>query len=175
MEFRFVEEYLQDSSNATKAAIRAGYAMDSAKVTASVLLKKPKVKSAIAKAQKEGAKICGITEARILQELALIAFAKPGDVIRMNSEGEADIDLNDLTKDAFKGTEINVSTSNSGGRKSRVVSVKTVKVSDKVKALETIGKHLGMFKEQLEVTHNNSLKDLIEQSFIEEPEKPVVN
>lgn len=165
MAMRFVEEYIKDSTSAKKAAVRAGYSIETSPQIASRLLADKRIKRLISESQKKGAEICGITAARVMQELALIAFAKPGDVVRQNSDGEAEVDLNDLSKDSFSGTEVNVSTVNSGGRKSRSVSIKTVKVADKLSALGLLGKQLGMFKEQVEVNHSMSLQDMIEQSY----------
>lgn len=172
MAMRFVEEYILDSSSAKRAAIRAGYSIDTSSQIASRLLRDTRIQKLIKDSQDTGAKICGITAARVLQELALIAFAKPGSIIRVDSEGEASIDLQDLSKDNAAGTEVLVNTMNSGGRKSKAVSVKTVKVADKIAALEKIGKHLGMFKDQVEVNHTTSLRDLIEAvpSLEAEPE-----
>lgn len=169
MQFRFVEEYLRDSSSAKKAAIRAGYSLDTSSQIASRLLKDPKIQKAIKESQAKGLKTCGVTAEMVIQELALIAFAKPGDLVRVNSEGEAEVDLNDLAKGSAAGSEVLVNMMNSGGRKTKAISVKTVKPSDKLQALTALGKHLGMFKEQVEVTHTQSLRDLIENSFETEP------
>jgi phage terminase small subunit len=61
----FVTSYLVDG-NGTQAAIRAGYAKQSAHVTASQLLRKPKIAAAIAQAQTkvEAATIADATERR---------------------------------------------------------------------------------------------------------------
>lgn len=165
MQLRFVEEFIKDSSSSKKAAIRAGYSIDTAAQIGSRLLTDKRIRKMIKDSQKKGADICGITAARVLQELALIAFAKPGDVVEVNADGEAEVNLKSLHA---AGAEVNVSMMDSGGRKSKAVSVKTVRPADKVAALTQIGKHLGMFKEQVEVNHNMSLKDMIEQSFKEE-------
>lgn len=166
---RFAEEFIKDSSSSKKAAIRAGYSIDTAAQIGSRLLQDKRVRKLIKDSQKKGAEICGITAARVLQELALIAFAKPGDVVSVNSEGEAEVDLNGLSRDKAAGSEVQVNLLDSGGRKSKSVSVKTVKPADKVAALTQIGKHLGMFKEQVEVNHTTTLKDLIDASFKDEP------
>lgn len=163
---RFVEEYLIDLS-ARGAAIRAGYSINTAASIGCNLLKDKRVQKAISKAQKRGADLCGITAARVLQELALIAFAKPGDMVTINTEGEAEVDL---TKSS--GAEVNVSMMDSGGRKSKAVTVKTVKPADKTAALIAIGKHLGMFTEKVEVSTNLTLKEMIEKSFIDETAEP---
>ena len=176
MAFRFVEEYLKDSTSVgagKKAAIRAGYSIDTSKVAASRLLADPRVVKLIEQSQKKGLEICGITAARVMQELALVAFSKPGDIIRTDADGEASINLLDLSKDSASGVEVNVSTITSGDKKSRAVSVKTIKPSDKIAALTTLAKLGNMFpKQEIEVSGKLSLADLISQSF-EEDEKPV--
>lgn len=175
MQFRFVEEYIRDSSSAKKAAIRAGYSLDTSSQIASRLLKDPKIQKAIKEAQNKGMKTCGITAEMVIQELALIAFAKPGDLVRVNSEGEAEVDLNDLSKGSGAGSEVVINMINSGGRKSKSVSVKAVTTAAKLDALKTLAKIQGISTEKVEVTHTQSLKDLIETSFesdsdVSEPE-----
>lgn len=49
----FVRAYVENSGNGTQAAIRAGYAPDSAHVAASNLLKNPKVQEALKKLRAE--------------------------------------------------------------------------------------------------------------------------
>ena len=81
---RFVEEYLIDL-NATKAAIRAGYSPKTADVQGPRLLGKVRVSCAIARAKAERSRRTGITQDRILQELARIAFLNPVDVLDLQS------------------------------------------------------------------------------------------
>ena len=56
---RFIEEYLIDL-NATQAAIRAGYSVDSAKEIGCENLTKPNIQTAIAKAMAERSKRTGV-------------------------------------------------------------------------------------------------------------------
>lgn len=65
---RFVEEYLIDS-NATQAAIRAGYSEKSAYSIAGENMKKPEIVDAIAKGRAEIAKRNGLTIDDIIKEL----------------------------------------------------------------------------------------------------------
>lgn len=173
MAVRFVEEMVKDGSSQKKAAIRAGYSIETASQEASRLMKDPRVIRLMSDANKKAVEIVGITAARILQELALIAFARPGDVIKLNADGEAEVDLQGLGRDNASGAEVNVSTVSSGDKKSRAVSVKTVKPADKVAALVTIAKLSNFFpKQEIEVTGKLTLADLIAQSF-EEDKTPV--
>ena len=63
----FVREYLIDL-NATQAAIRAGYSVDTARAIGSENLSKPDIADAIAEAQAERAEKCEIDALWVLQE-----------------------------------------------------------------------------------------------------------
>ena len=77
---RFVEEYMIDL-NATQAAIRAGYSVKSASDIGGQLLGKTHVQRAIARAKAERSRRTGITQDRVLQELARIAFVNAADAL----------------------------------------------------------------------------------------------
>lgn len=160
---RFVHEYIMDPTNQTKAAIRAGYALGSAKGSGSRLMADPQVRAAIAARQEERAHKMGITEDRVLQELALIAFSQVQDVASTDEEGNLDVNMQKISRTSTP-SEIIVSTTR-GKHKSKIVTVKSVKLSDKVSALEKLGKHLGMFKEQIEHTGTLTLEQLVESSM----------
>lgn len=70
---RFVEEYLIDL-NATQAAIRAGYSVNSARDVGCENLTKPNISEAISKAMAERSKRTGINQDRVVRELAKIGF-----------------------------------------------------------------------------------------------------
>lgn len=72
---RFVDEYLQDPSNATQAAIRAGYKPDNANYTAYVLLKKEKIQAALAAERASLGRATWIDTARIMHEEGAVAFS----------------------------------------------------------------------------------------------------
>ena len=135
---QFCLEYLTDL-NATQAAIRAGYSENTANEQGSRLLAKVNVQKRIAKLQAERAERLQIQQDDILRELASIAFASPAhymDVVQ--DDGTSRI----LVKPTAEWTE---------QQKAAVTSIKNtpngieIRLSDKVKALELLGKHLGMF------------------------------
>jgi len=70
---RFCEEYLIDL-NGTQAAIRAGYSTTSAHSTASEILSYPNIQDYLSQRQKELQEATGVTQKRILEEYAKIAF-----------------------------------------------------------------------------------------------------
>jgi len=142
---RFIEEYLVDL-NATQAAIRAGYSPESAYSIGDENLKKPVIKNAIDKALAERSRRTGINQDRILLELAKIAFLNPIDVIDMD---EATIrgDANREDTAAIASVKVKTIPTPDGN-----IVEREVKTYDKLKALEQIGRHLGMWKDNINIS-----------------------
>ena len=155
---RFVEEYLIDL-NATQAAIRAGYSPDTAKSIGSENLTKPDLQVRIAKAMAERSKRTGVNADRVVMELAKIAFVNAGDVIDAET---ATLKPDAAREDTAAIQSVKVKTFGEDGLE------REIKMADKLKALELLGKHLGMFKDKVELsgtleTEKNKLDDLIRQ------------
>lgn len=142
----FVREYLVDL-NAAQAVVRAGYSPRAAKQTAYRIMNRPRVKAAVEAAMAERAAGLKITAERVLRELALLGFANVMDYFRPQADGTAHVDLSGLTRDqAAAITEVTVEEFVSGrGKAGREVRRVKVKLADKSRNLELIGKHLGMF------------------------------
>lgn len=158
---KFVEEYLIDE-DPTAAALRAGYSVKSAKSIGYSLLKHPLVSSELERINKNSLERIGITKDRVLQELAIIAFANVQDILTQDEEGNTRINLKYLPrKVAAAITEVNVETST--GR-TTVVKHK-LKLADKLNALDKIGKYLNMWKEQVDHNVTLTLEQLVEKSF----------
>lgn len=148
---RFVEEYLIDL-NATQAAIRAGYSPDTAGSIGAENLKKPEIKNRIDKAMAERSKRTGINQDRVLQELARIGFAKITDVVdpdtaKIRPDASED-DLACIQSIKIKPNEFGTE--------------REVKLYDKKAALVDLGKHLGLFKDKLELTGDMDLNITID-------------
>lgn len=147
----------------------------SARAIANDFLKDVRIAKIVKDRQNQVIKKTGITEDRIIQELIKIAFATPGQTITLDAEGEPDINLIGLSPEDAAGLEIQVNTVGTKDKKVKTVTVKTVRTSDRIAALEKLGKHLGMFADKLEVKTTVSLADLIEKSFkIDQPKYPVL-
>ena len=132
---RFCEEYLIDL-NATQAAIRAGYSQKTAFSIGVENLKKPLVQEYLQKLMDERSQRTEITADRVLQELAAIAFSDRTAIAQIEDGGIVTFTpTNQLDKDAKK----TISGIENGKYGTKVTTY------DKVKALELIGKHLGMF------------------------------
>ncbi|MGH1414848.1 MAG: terminase small subunit [Pelagimonas sp.] len=149
----FVEQYLIDL-NATQAAIRAGYSERTAEQQGSRLLGNVKVAKEIAKAKAARSERTEITQDRVLEELARIAFS---DLRRVLSNRGALIDVHDWDDDtagAISSVEV---VTKLGGEVDEdgnpiVDHVHKLKVWDKNAALEKLGKHLGMFKDRVQLS-----------------------
>lgn len=158
---RFVEEYLIDL-NATQAAIRAGYSPDSAADIGSENLRKPDIRARIDKAMAERSKRTGINQDRVLQELAKLAFVNPADMINFEKATvRPDAAEEDLA--CIQSVKVKTMSGDKGDMTER-----EVRMYDKKAALELLGKHLGMFRDKVEIsgtleTEKTKLDDLIKQ------------
>lgn len=152
---RFVDEYLIDL-NATQAAIRAGYSPDTAQQMGSENLSKPVIKAHIDRAMAERSKRTGINQDRIIRELARIAFVNPADIINAD---DATIKEDATEDDTAAIQSVKVKTLGEGKVE------REVRMADKIKALELLGKHMGMYQNNLSITVRESekLNDIISQ------------
>ncbi|MBD9303573.1 MAG: terminase small subunit [Lachnospira sp.] len=173
---RFCEEYLIEL-NATQAAIRAGYSPKTAEQTASRLLRNVKVQEYIAKRQKELSRSTEITQERVIKELALIAFSNNADyahVVEKKMQVEAGGALVDvLDKDGkpvmYRTVEPVLTEELTEEQKRALAVIKKgrdgleVKSCDKVKALELLGKHLGIFTDKIEANVNDTTRSELQE------------
>ena len=137
---RFVEEYLIDL-NATQAAIRAGYSVETAKEIGSQNFTKLHVRTAIEKAMAERSKRTGVTQDRIVLELARIAFVNATDVIADDATVMENATRDDTA--AIQSVKVKVIPTQNGDGVER-----EIKLGDKLKALELLGKHIGMWNDK---------------------------
>jgi phage terminase small subunit len=159
---RFVDEYLIDL-NATQAAIRSGYSERTAEQQASRLLRNVKVRAEVAKRQNAIAAKLEITQERIATELAKIGFANMQNYLSCTSEGDPFLDLSMLTEEqAAAIAEVTVEDFKEGrGEDARDVRKVKLKLNDKRAALVDLGRHLGMFKDRLEVSADEDLAAIL--------------
>ena len=130
----FVEEYLVDL-NATQAAIRAGYSAKTAAAQGIRLLRNVNIQTAIQEAMKKRESRTEVTQDMVVKELAAIGFAKATDYASIEGPLVTIKPTAQLTKDQAAAI-VGIEQGNFGIK---------VKLGDKVKALELLGKHLGMF------------------------------
>lgn len=156
----FADEYLIDL-NATRA-YRAAYPNckkdSSADAAARKLLGNTRIQTYISEQMKERQKRTEITQDRVIQELAQIAFAKITDYVEVQSDGEKNIVVVKSTEKLSKNQ-----VSAIAGIKQGKYGIE-IKLNDKEKALEMLGRHLGMWNDKInisgEINTNNPYKDL---------------
>ncbi len=155
----FADEYLIDL-NATRAYRKAYPSVkrdETAAQAGSRMLRNVKVAAYIQERMQERQKRTEITQDRVLQELAAIAFAKATDYAEVTDECVKIKDTKDLDEQQIRAI---------AGIKEGKFGIE-VKLNDKEKALELLGRHLGMFKDKVEVSgleeEKKKLGDILEQ------------
>jgi len=149
---RFVAEYLIDL-NATQAAIRAGYSPRTAEQQGSRLLGYAKVRAAVQKAQAERAERTEINADWVLSRLAQEATADLSDILDGTGAIKPIRDWPLIWRQGLvAGIEVNQNTIE-GVSMGEIVKVK---LSDRIKRIELIGKHVNVqaFRERLD--HSSS-------------------
>lgn len=139
----FVDEYLIDL-NATQAAIRAGYSVDTASAIGCENLTKPNIQQAIAERMAERSRRTGVNQDRVVLELAKIAFVKMTDIVDSNGKIKDTATDDDLS--CIESVKYKCSDTDTGYSVER-----EVKISPKLKALELLGKHLGMWNDKIDL------------------------
>jgi len=137
----FCQEYLIDL-NATQAYIRAGYKAKDAASMSSRLMTNDKVRARVDELLAARSARTGITQDRVLRELARIGFLDPTRLANMENATIA----NDATEDDRAAiASVKVKSGND-------YTEREIKFADKLKALELLGKHLGMFTDNVSVS-----------------------
>ena len=160
---RFCEEYLIDL-NATQAAIRAGYSVKTANEQGSQLLAKLSVQEEISAKMAERSKRTGVNQDRIVQELARLAFCNITDVVDRDGKIRDSATEDDLA--CIESMKVK-KTSIGNGENISDSEEREVKIYSKLKALELLGKHLGMWRDKQDInialpvviTGENELED----------------
>ncbi len=143
---RFVQEYLIDL-NATAAAKRAGYSEKTAYSQGQRLLKNVEVQAAIQKAEQERSERTEISADRVLEELAIVAFADMGHYVQLAEDGGVYLDFSAIPEGGTRAiAEIVQDEFGEGkGSEARTIRRTRFKLHSKLGALAAIAKHLGMF------------------------------
>lgn len=156
----FCNEYLV-TLNATDAAIKAGYSLRTANVIGPENLSKPCIQAYIKMHLKKREERTEICQDHVLIELSRIAFFDPGNLFDENGELKKISDMDEDTRAVIAGVDI--STSNGKNKETPILEItKKLKFVDKLKALELLGRHLGMFIDRGELhVVNETLEDAI--------------
>lgn len=162
----FIAEYLR-TQNATKAAIAAGYSEKTAYSQGSRLLKNVEIRNEIQAQRKEMVKAAKVDAQDVLSRL----------------KDEVEADIADLFDDEGKllpvwewplvwrqglisGIEVEELWEGRGEDRVQIGMLRKVKISDRLKRIELIGKHIGVqaFKERVEVDATEDLAALLSRA-----------
>lgn len=141
---KFIDEYLVDL-NATQAAIRAGYKEKTAYRTGAENLRKPQIQREIQKRMQERQQRTEVTQDMVVKELAAIAFSRATDYVEIRSNGVCSTVVIKPTSD-LSDQQIRAIA----GIKEGANGIE-IKLNDKEKALELLGRHLGMWNDKLDI------------------------
>lgn len=143
----FADEYLIDL-NATRA-YRVAYPSvkkdETAAAAAARMLRNVKVASYIQDRMEERQKRTEVTQDRVVEELAAIAFSKATDYVEIRSNGVAGMVIIKPTSE-LSDTQVRAIS----GIKEGANGIE-IKLNDKEKALELLGRHLGMWNDKLDI------------------------
>lgn len=143
----FADEYLIDlnATRAYKVAYPAVKKEATASAAAARTLRNVKVQAYISERMQERQQRTEVTQDRVIKELAAIAFARATDYVEIRSNGvcgtvviKPTADLSDEQVRAIAGIK-----EGANGIE--------IKLNDKEKALELLGRHLGMWNDKLDI------------------------
>ena len=154
----FVDEFLVDlnATRAYKAAYPRVKSDDVAAAAASRLKKEPEVAAYIEKRMNDRQKRTEITQDWVLEELRGIASVNGSDFARV------------VVKDGYPDVELVPTDELSEEKRTAISAIKqgkygiSIESYDKVKALELLGRHLGMWNDKLDI-HTPAIDDSVKE------------
>jgi len=144
----FCKEYVVDF-NGTQAAIRAGYSKNTANEQAAQNLTKLSIQARIKELIHERSEEVGITGKRIIDEFAKIAFSS---IAHLHNTWISLKEFNDLTEDEKASIESIKTRTRTIKENDGDVEIEEIQIKlyDKQRALENLGKYIGIYKEDNE-------------------------
>lgn len=180
----FVDEYLIDlnATRAYKAVYKNVKSDDVAAVNGNRLLRNAKVEEYLNKRMKDREKRTEITQDKVLNELAQIAFTNGSDFAKVVEKPvlkeDGSVLLDPVTEEPiyYKTVEMALTDELPEEKKKAIAGIKMgkngieVATCDKVRALELLGRHLGMWNDKLkvdgDVNVNNPYANLSEEELL---------
>ncbi|ACC81145.1 terminase small subunit [Nostoc punctiforme] len=144
LQLRFCHEYVKDL-NKTRAYIRAGYNVkndNSAAASACALLRNTKIQAYLGE-------IAGLSEVKIIAEVAAIALSRITDILEYDGDNikiKKSEEWGDRAKASVKSITVSKTLSKDG-----VTTTTTVTMHDKLSALEKLMKRLRLYPKDIPV------------------------
>ena len=156
---RFAAEYLIDL-NASAAARRAGYSEKTAGAQAHKLLKNVEIQAQIQLEQDKRAERTHVTQDKVVRELARLGFSDLRQVADWNEHGSQWKSSDELSDDAAASIkDIKFTTERRRDRNGDTIDTVNAHMAmhDKKGALELLGRHLGIFKDNVNISADEPL------------------
>lgn len=145
-------DYYLISLNATDAAVKAGYSKKTAKEIGAENLTKLHIQEYLESRMNKRAEKLEITADKVISEIAKLAFANTTDILEITDSGVVIKDLSKLDTTCIASAE---EVFDKEGIK---LGVK-LKLHDKTKNLELLGRHLGLFKDKVEHSFDEKVEN----------------
>ena len=147
---RFAEKYFE-TLNGSESALYAGYSSKTSAEQGYQLLKREDIQQYLSELRKKEAKKHNVTKERLIEEYAKIAFFDIRDIY--NEDGNL-VNIKDLDSKSA-GAIASIKSfeeyeTDKAGNKNLIGTNKEVRVFDKIRALQDLGKHLGLFEKDNE-------------------------
>lgn len=151
---QFCQEYLKDL-NGTQAAIRAGYSAKSSRAISSTLLTKHNIQARLKVLIGDRSQRCQISADEVLLAIKKLAFFNLSDLFDENGDLKPMSEIPEEARGAINGVEVFVECSDEENEDGETVTkitgrTKKVKLSERIKALELLGRHLKLFTDKFE-------------------------
>lgn len=168
---RFCDEYLIDlnATRAYKVAYPNTKREETASSNGSRMLRNDKVQNYISEKMKEREQRTEITQDMVIKELAKIAFLDIRKLYTENGQLKNVADIDDDTAGAISSLETLEEYDGYGDDREKIGDIQKVKLLDKTKALELLGRHLGIFNDKLDLNvkekeeKKNAISDILNQ------------
>lgn len=168
---RFCNEFLIDlnATRAYKVAYPNCKKDETARANGSRLLTKANIQEYVAEKMKEREQRTEVTQDMVIKELAKIAFFNPKNIFGDNNTLKNIVSLDDDIASVITSVETLEEYDGYGKDREKIGNTTKVKLADKMKALEMLGRHLGMFKDKVEVDvkekqeKKNTIADIFSQ------------
>jgi phage terminase small subunit len=130
-------------------------------VKACNLAKMDKVRARLEKLQNEYKERNMVTKERVLQEYARLGFFDPRKLFNDDGSPKGIHELDDDTAAVLAGLEVMEVYEGYGENREFVGYLKKYKLANKLGALDSIARHLGMFNDKVTVTIDKKLEDFV--------------
>jgi len=148
-ESAFVREYLVDL-NASQASIRAGYSDKTSRQIGARLLTKVHIQTALGHGMERRAAKTEVTQERVIKELLALATVDISEAFDDMGQMKPLKDIPEAVRRSLSAIEVNEIFAGQGEDKMAIGLAKKARFYDKTKALELLGRHLGMFVDKVQ-------------------------